>query len=145
MYHYLECGLGNVWLKNGFTRHKTPYGPGVSIHNQRGLHAAIAKAIVDSQNPLSGAEFRFLRKELDMSQAAFASIVGKTEQAVAKWEKENKVPKDADLILRAMVNQKLSGDAEFSELVERFNGLDRERVEIKLKLKEQEGDWQAAA
>ena len=29
-YHYVECGLPNVWLRNGFEK-KTPYGEGVSI------------------------------------------------------------------------------------------------------------------
>ena len=30
-YHYVECGLPNVWLRNGFEKKQTPYGEGVSI------------------------------------------------------------------------------------------------------------------
>ncbi|TWP39194.1 transcriptional regulator, partial [Xylella fastidiosa subsp. fastidiosa] len=38
MYHYTESGLGNVWLRNGFTVHKTPYGDGIAIDNLPSLH-----------------------------------------------------------------------------------------------------------
>ena len=40
MYHYTECGLTNVWLVNGFIRHRTPYGKRVAIENGDGLHRA---------------------------------------------------------------------------------------------------------
>ena len=36
-YHYVECGLPNVWLRNGFEKKQTPYGEGVSIFRHRGI------------------------------------------------------------------------------------------------------------
>lgn len=40
-YHYLESGLPNVWLANGFTVHETDYGSGVSIDDVAELHQVI--------------------------------------------------------------------------------------------------------
>jgi hypothetical protein len=36
MYHYTECGLRNVYLKNGYCLRNTAYGETVSIENIRG-------------------------------------------------------------------------------------------------------------
>lgn len=41
VYHYRECGLGNVWLANGYDEHSTPYGEGVSIDDAEGLQKVI--------------------------------------------------------------------------------------------------------
>src|SRR4051812_470100 len=81
MYHYTECGLQKVWLENGYTVTQTPYGKGVSIRNVSGLHRLIGRAL--SQRPgLTGAELRFLRKEMELSQGALADMVGVSEQNV---------------------------------------------------------------
>ena len=47
-YHYTECGLDYVWLRNGFKRHETPYGSGVAITEADQLHKVIARAVVTS-------------------------------------------------------------------------------------------------
>ncbi len=53
MHHYVESGLDNVWLANGYTIHKTKYGEGVSIDNTDALHRAIAAKIINSPAPLN--------------------------------------------------------------------------------------------
>ncbi len=63
MYHYTESGLGNVWLHNGFTVHKTPYGDGIAIDNLPSLHRSLSLALALKPATLSGAEIRFMRKE----------------------------------------------------------------------------------
>lgn len=67
-YHYTECGLDYVYLLNGYTERITPYGKAVSITAVEQLHKIIGEAIISSPEPLSGAEIRFLRHELDWSQ-----------------------------------------------------------------------------
>ena len=99
MYHYTESGLNNVWLVNGYTVETTPYGKGVRIEDVEGLNKSIAARLVNDKPHLTGAEFRFLRKELDLSQAALAKIVGKDAQSVARWKKA-RVPKMADRMMR---------------------------------------------
>jgi putative transcriptional regulator len=53
MYHYLVCGVDDVWLANGYRRHRTAYGPGVSFHDVLGLQAAIARAAAERPAPAS--------------------------------------------------------------------------------------------
>ena len=69
MYHYRECGLRNVWLVNGYDEHDTPYGLGVAIHDLEGVHHAVAHGLVSKGGKLTGAELRFLRQEMGISQA----------------------------------------------------------------------------
>jgi hypothetical protein len=40
-----------VYLENGYTFHKTPYGKGVAINDVRGLHAMIGRMIARRQAP----------------------------------------------------------------------------------------------
>ena len=47
---------------------------------------AMAEELVSYKPELSGKELRFLRKELQMSQARLALILGNTAQSVAGWE-----------------------------------------------------------
>jgi hypothetical protein len=46
MYHYIESGLPNVYLENGYREVKTAYGKSVVIHDVEGLHFAIAATAV---------------------------------------------------------------------------------------------------
>ena len=62
LYHYVQCGLNNVWLRSGFELQDTPYGKAVSIQNVEGLHEAIAKVLTEKPEQLSGDELRFLRR-----------------------------------------------------------------------------------
>ena len=51
-YHYVECGLPNVWLRNGFEKKQTPYGEGVSISDIEGLHRCISRTLCDKPGQL---------------------------------------------------------------------------------------------
>jgi putative transcriptional regulator len=71
--------LTNVWLANGFVIRKTNYGEGVSIHDVDGLHRALAQAMANKPR-LTGAEIRFLRKEMGLSQRGLGELLGVTDQ-----------------------------------------------------------------
>lgn len=103
MYHYKSCGLENIYLSNGYSVKDTPYGSAVSIEDIDGLHFAISRDILLQRAPLTGRQFRFLRKEQDLTQAEMASILGVTEQTVAAWEKQKDTPVQnmADICMRA--------------------------------------------
>lgn len=126
MYHYEGCGLPHVYLKNGYKRVKTPYGEGVTIHDLPGLHRAIGKALVLDSGPLVGCEFRFLRQELELSQAALAALVGREEQAVARWEKDKnkKVDPAAERLLRVLYQDTAMGSRKLRPLLERLRVLE---------------------
>lgn len=148
-YHYTESGLDNVWLEDGYTieDHKK-YGPLLSIMNPRGLHEAIGRWLVGQPRVLSGAEFRFLRTELDMTQRTLADVIGATEQAVAKWEKAREKPvanKAAERMLRLAYINYLDGKPEFSAIIDRITQLDAEMAERELRLTKEDGQWAQAA
>jgi DNA-binding transcriptional regulator YiaG len=144
MYHYTESGLQNVWLVNGYTVRKTPYGKGVSIHDVEGLHRLIGRSL--AQRPhLTGAELRFLRKEMGMSQSGLAALLGTSEQNISLWERRGRIPKTSDRFVRLIYLEHI-GDSnqKIRELVERLNALDQQAIE-RLEFAENKGKWKEAA
>lgn len=88
MLHRIEgVGLPNVFLRSGFTLEGSGDAETVAYANLDGLYRAIGRSVARRAAPLTGAEFRFLRRRLGMSQEQAGSVLGKTAQAVAKWEK----------------------------------------------------------
>lgn len=102
MYQYCGCGLEGIFLKNGYTIVQTPYGEAVRIEGVEALHDAIALDIVNQQSPMSGHQFKFLRKEQELTQAECASLMRVDVQTIANWEKRGKqeVPGPADFAMR---------------------------------------------
>lgn len=146
MLHYTSCGLRNIWLRNGYAVKQTKYGKAVSIHNVEGLHKAIGLYLVNNKKSLSGSEVRFLRKELDMSQAQLAQVLGVGETTVRGWENSRtKITKPADRMLRVLYREHVDGDGKVRELVERLAELNREAMSSKLELVETNKGWKAAA
>lgn len=136
---YDGCGLSNVFLLNGFDTEDGPYGALVAIHNVEGLHAAIADSLVDKKGPLTGSEFRFLRRFLELSQKACGEWFNVDAQTVANWEKHDNVDQNAANLLRGIVRQHTGGNVVVKDLVERTNERDRELRDQKLMFKEQRG------
>lgn len=85
--HYTDCGLDNIYLNNGFELEQVDGEPALSIADLDGLHRAIGLHIVLERKAPSAKELRFLRNELDMSQADLAGVLGVSDQTVARWEK----------------------------------------------------------
>ncbi|GAB7527656.1 hypothetical protein PS3A_00610 [Pseudomonas sp. 3A(2025)] len=138
MYHYVECGLTNVWLCNGFLMKKTVHGEAIAITDVTGLHDAIGKATAEKPAVLNGAEFRFLRKELGLSQESLGEIMGVSGQAVAIWEKSGKVPLVNERYLRGLYLEAKTGEADLLAALNTINQLDHERYQLNLAF---EGQW----
>ncbi len=142
-YHYTDSGLSNVWLANGYEVVKSKYGDGVMIHDLEGLHRAIGVALCRKSH-LTGAEVRFMRKEMEMSQRGLGSLLGITDQAVAKWEKFGHVPKTADRMIRLIYLERIGGNVPIIETIERINHTDRQEYE-KIIAESEAGHWKLAA
>lgn len=125
-YHYVECGLSYVYLRNGFEIQNTPYGQGVVIHDTDGLHRCIGELLVDKPDSLTGAEFRFLRRELDLSQRILGELFDVDERSIRTWEREDKVPKLEDKLIRHMYKESLDPNSTFQGLIQRMKNLDVE-------------------
>ena len=146
MLKYKESGLRNVWLQNGYTVKNTPYGKAVAIQDVEGLNHLLAKMI--AQKPrLTGAEFRFLRKELDLSQAALARMFGCDAQTIALWEKNKvRLPRLADRMLRLIYREHAEGNVKIREIIERENDMDKKDHDPgKIVLVETDKGWRAKA
>jgi DNA-binding transcriptional regulator YiaG len=143
MYHYTETGLTNVWLANGYQRKKTAYGTAVAIEDADGLHRAIGRAIA-RQSHLTGSEFRFLRKEMDLSQSGVAKLLGTSDQTVALWERRGKISQTADRMLCAIYLESIEGNVKLMELVARI--AERERADNqKLVFQDTDHGWHPKA
>lgn len=145
--HYTQCGLDNVYLLNGYSWTSLQGGEEVlSVEDIEGLHAAIAKAIVDGAEPLDAQTFKFLRKYLDMAQRQVAAMLELSEETVSLWERaKSPIQRSADIVLRALAQEHCNGNARVTALIERFNQLDREVHEHTIQLCKFEGHWQEAA
>lgn len=127
MYKYLGCGLDNILLRNGYELRKTASGVNVvAIQDVAGLHSAIAQNLCDVTRPLTSKEFKFLRKELDMSQRQVALLARVEEQTVSLWERGSSINSASEMLLRSLMKESLSGNPEVRALMDRFCALDRE-------------------
>ena len=146
LYHYVQSGLDNVWLSNGFRIEATPYGDAVSIDNAEELDRAIAKYLTEKPDPLTGAEVRFLRVMLDMSQKRLGELLGKEAQTVAIWEKSDRVKDDVDFCIRHIYRQTaLNSRQTYVELVDYLNSQDRQDHAEGVSFRETSGIWEVAA
>jgi DNA-binding transcriptional regulator YiaG len=125
MYHYTDGGLRNIWLANGYEREETPYGKALTIQDLPGLTRAICKALIRKNSKLAGAEFRYLRQAMLMSQASLGRTLGRTDQAIAGWEKNSKVPKFADQMLRVVYAAHADGNEQVKNIIHAMNDVER--------------------
>lgn len=135
LHHYVESGLDNVYLEGGFKIVESPYGKGVAITGLDGLHRCIAECLIVKPGPLSGAEFRFLRKELDLSQDAMGMLCGRNARTVREWEKSEKVEEPANTIIRVIYKERDDKSATFEDMarmIAEIQKLDKQLFEMKL-------------
>jgi DNA-binding transcriptional regulator YiaG len=143
MYHYTESGLQHVWIANGYRKIKTRHGTGVAIHDVEGLHRVIGKAIARKPR-MTGAELRFLRKELGLSQAALGALVGTTEQSVSLWERRGGIPRAADRLVRLIYLEHVGANPRVREIIDRLASQDEHDVE-RITFTAEGGRWKEAA
>ncbi len=126
-YHYNECGLDNVYLLSGYHFVDTPRGKAIVIQDEQGLLRAIGMMLVSERRNLNGKEFRFLRHELNQTQADLATVLGVNVQSVARWEKgRTKEPIDgpAQRLLRLIYKEFVGGNKEIVEPLKELAELD---------------------
>lgn len=99
-YHFKSVGLPNVFLLNGITLEDHPeHGRLVSVEKLEGLLRAIGLRILENVQ-FSGSEFRFLRRQMKLTQVELGRKLGVSEQTVANYEKEVTTPPAASSSLR---------------------------------------------
>src|SRR4051812_9876736 len=103
-HHYVESGLDNIFLDNGYTIYKTANGEGAFIEDIENLHKVIGRWLVSLRKPLTGAELRFLRLEMEQTQRELATILGSLEPTLRLWERHRTkpMPGPPDRLVRAL-------------------------------------------
>lgn len=147
MFKYDDCGLRNIWLANGY-RYEDIEGHGrcLEIDNIEGLHRTIAHHLVNYRKRLCGAEIRFLRIEMGMSQKRLADSLGVDEQTVSLWERSKRRPTvAAERMMRLMYLEHADGKTKVAEMIEKWNDSDREEDEARKVFEETRRGWRMAA
>lgn len=106
-YHYLECGLDNVYLENIETRVCKSCGNTTArIPRIIQLHNTIALALTFKDGPLIGKEIRFLRKRLHFKLSDWANLLRVTDTTLSKWENgERGIGSQSDSLIRLLYLQ----------------------------------------
>lgn len=106
MHSYPGCGF-TVLLENGYVTSGEGDTSGVSYIDLQGLHRAIVDRLTRLPGRLSRMEFRFLRREAELSQTKAAELLGVTSQTVSLWERgESSISALADTAIRALAREK---------------------------------------
>lgn len=140
LYHYVECGLPNIWLKNGFIVEEIDGDKTVAIEDLDGLHRVIGTEICRHRF-ISGDEFRFLRRELDMSQSKLGEILGVSENSIANWERNSSIPKAAIALLKGLYFEKINQKYTLSYLAEHSENTKKKVDPPKMEFFEENGCW----
>ncbi|MBJ7539692.1 helix-turn-helix domain-containing protein [Marinomonas transparens] len=142
MYHYSECGLPNVYLKNGFKVEQIDGEEYTSIDAMNDLHQTIAQAITDSPLGLRSVEFKFLRIELNLSQKMLGHRFGVSEQTIARYEKgQSDIPRTTDAALRSLYMEKLEKNSSVSYFLDLLSDAEAQQAAQKILLEEIENHW----
>ncbi|KGM27241.1 transcriptional regulator [Photorhabdus luminescens] len=146
MYHYVESGLSNIWLANGFQQEITDGEVYISIDNLDELHRLIAKVLVSLKRPLSAEEVRFLRIEMNMSQKLLSNLLGVDIQTIARWEKgQSGIPRVADVALRSLYTESIDEQSYIGDMLRKLSETSIQQQAEKLVFAEKNNMWQKLA
>ena len=122
-FHLKAIGLPNVHLLNGVSiEQDADYGTLIAIEDIPGLHRAVGLYIVAKSDELTGSEFRFLRKEMNLTQEALADRLRVNVQTVANYEKGKTSMGAADAAVRALYTLHILSDEADVNLIRAFAG-----------------------
>jgi transcriptional regulator with XRE-family HTH domain len=98
---------------------------GVAYRDLECLTQTICKALVHQTGRLQGAEFRYLRLRLRLSQKALAKLLGNSEQSAVNWKKSGRVLLWPDKHIRILWQAAQQGDETVKQVVRRLNDVAR--------------------
>jgi putative transcriptional regulator len=103
-YHYKECGLDNVFLKNIELRVCEVCGlRAPRLLRMRELHGTLARAVAMQPCPLRGMDIRFLRKQLGYSAKQWATFLRIDTSTLSRWENgQQEIGTQSDTLIRLL-------------------------------------------
>lgn len=140
MYHYKECGLNNIYLVNGVEIDENEY---TAIHNANDLNKAIVIYICNQKAWISSEQLKFLRIELNSSQASLAKLLCCSRQTIARWEKgSTRMPYIYDAVIRTVFLNFIGVEREIVLSVKKLEDAEGAKVQSKVYFKESNGNWE---
>jgi len=145
MYQYIESGLPNVYLKNGYSIEVIDDEEYTSIDDLEGLHRVLAGAIASKTMPLTNAEFKFLRIELNLSQRILGKRFGVSEQTIARYEKgQSDIPRTTDAALRSLYMESIEQNNSVSYFLDLLANYEAAQAAQEILLEEIDRQWKLA-
>lgn len=130
MITYPHFALSNLYLRNGYREVTTPYGLAHEYEREDELEKCIRRVLLRKPEPFRGWDLRFLRRGLDLSQAAFGEMLGRDAQTIARLEKSSDVlPKFVDLTIRVRYAERFEPGMSVKELLSYVDGVARQLPE----------------
>jgi hypothetical protein len=109
VWKYALSGLSNLWIGGGISFAED--GCTFSFSDIQHIHNLICDDIL-SQQTICGAEFRFLRKEMQLTLEEFSSLSGLDLLRLDSWEKQDGFAVDgAEAAMRRLYASWRSGNA----------------------------------
>lgn len=143
--HYTACGLDDVYLTSGYEIEETPYGNGVSVKKLEDLHKAIGLFLITNKKLFNGKEIRFLRHQMDLTQAELARLFGCDSQQVARYEKGDcRISASSDRLLRLLFREHLKQTIAVRELLSSVDEMD-EPAASKMVFERSNSGWKKRA
>ncbi|WP_018148928.1 helix-turn-helix domain-containing protein [Henriciella marina] len=120
-YHYVQCGLDNVFLYDGYELECIDEEEYVRVRNVEELWKGIGISVATEARELQPKEIRFLRNHMELTQDDLAKKLGVEPQTLARWEKsQTKLPGPADLAIRTLFLTSPAAQPEGSEIIGRL-------------------------
>ena len=126
---YTACGLDDVYLVNGFKRETIDGEEFITVEDLDGLWKAIGLHLVTTRKALAPKEIRFLRQQMDLTQAELGAQLRVTDQTVARWEKGHSDPGPADIALRVLYLASKAAQPEGREFLQHLRKMNEEIIE----------------
>lgn len=103
-YHYTECGLENIYLKNVTLLACEQCGEeSLLLSKLLALHETIARGIALQPCALRGPDIRFLRRQLGYSAKRWASFLRIDISTLSRWENsQQEVGPQSDALIRLL-------------------------------------------
>lgn len=141
MHEFNDAGLENIRLKNGFIKHQTRYGEGLAYQGLTSLTQQVCVALALRPGRLTGTEFRYIRRALELSQSNLGKLFDRTEQTIANWEKNNKVPFESSLLLKQNCVVKFGYPALVSTILTQQGHAEISNAAIVMSFDNETGTW----
>ena len=115
----------------------------VQFEDATSLDLAIANALINQTEPLTGKEFRFLRQQIGMSQSDVASFMHVDPQSVARWEKgQVSLPFANEAVMRFIYSSYQEKDAKIYPMLETMKAIDKAKnSRLELSFDKQRTHW----